>query len=80
MEKRYLSKVWYRVSVLVGICLVAPGLMGNLRASEISLPPLHVKVGEKAPDFALPGADGKVVRLSDFAGHIVLLDFYRGHW
>jgi cytochrome oxidase Cu insertion factor (SCO1/SenC/PrrC family) len=42
--------------------------------------PLKVKVGEKAPDFALPAADGKTIRLSDYAGHNVLIDFYRGFW
>ena len=42
--------------------------------------PLNVHVGEKAPDFALPSADGGVVRLSQFAGHNVLLDFYEGYW
>jgi len=41
---------------------------------------LKIKVGEKAPDFALPSADGKTIRLSDFAGHNVLIDFYRGYW
>lgn len=44
------------------------------------LPPLKVNVGEKAPDFALASADGKSVKLSDFAGHNVLIDFYRGYW
>jgi hypothetical protein len=42
--------------------------------------PLHVHVGEKAPDFALPSTDGSRVRLSQFAGHNVLLNFYEGYW
>jgi cytochrome oxidase Cu insertion factor (SCO1/SenC/PrrC family) len=42
--------------------------------------PLRVEIGKKAPDFSLPSARGKTVRLSDFAGHIVLIDFYRGFW
>lgn len=41
---------------------------------------LKVRVGEKAPDFTLTSSDGKTVRLSDFAGRNVLIDFYRAHW
>ncbi len=41
---------------------------------------LRVRVGEKAPDFVLTAGDGKKIKLSDFAGRIVLLDFYRAHW
>jgi AhpC/TSA family len=80
MDKNHLCKIRRRFCVLFGICLVAPSLMSRLRASEITLPPLRVKVGEKAPDIALPAANGKIVRLSDFAGQIVLIDFYRGYW
>lgn len=63
--------------------------LGRYRKSELNSPPalaqdqivpLKVKVGEKAPDFALPSADGKMVRLSDFAGRNVLIDFYHGYW
>ncbi|PKK39722.1 Thiol peroxidase, Bcp-type [Clostridiaceae bacterium JG1575] len=32
--------------------------------------------GHKAPDFALPGSDGKTHRLSDYQGKIVILYFY----
>jgi AhpC/TSA family len=42
--------------------------------------PLKIRVGEKAPNFVLSSADGKTVRLSDYAGHNVLIDFYRGYW
>lgn len=42
--------------------------------------PLNVHVGEKAPDFALPSASGDTVKLSQFAGRNVLLDFYEGYW
>jgi 4-amino-4-deoxy-L-arabinose transferase-like glycosyltransferase len=49
------------------------------------------KVGEKAPDFALPDAGGRIVRLSELLGAPVeaptrastpwvLLIFYRGYW
>lgn len=34
------------------------------------------KIGEKAPDFELPNQDGKMVKLSDFAGKKVVLFAY----
>ncbi len=37
-----------------------------------------VKVSQAAPDFALPDQDGNTVRLSDFQGRKVVIDFYRG--
>lgn len=50
------------------------------RASAPPYLPLNVHVGDKAPDFALPSASGGVVKLSQFAGHNVLLNFYEGYW
>ncbi len=35
-----------------------------------------VKVGERAPDFTLPDANGREVRLADFQGRPVVLYFY----
>jgi len=50
----------------------------------LGLPPTdlaRVAVGTAAPDFALEGQDGEVVRLSGFRGRRnVVLSFYRGHW
>lgn len=60
--------------------LLLPWLANAASGRKIQLPPLQVRVGEKAPGFALPAADGKTVRLSDFSGHNVLIDFYRGYW
>ncbi len=39
-----------------------------------------VAAGSIAPDFSLPGADGRPHGLGDFRGRHVLLVFYRGHW
>lgn len=35
-----------------------------------------IRVGEPAPEIALPGPDGKVRRLSDYKGKLVLIDFW----
>jgi len=40
-----------------------------------------LKVGTKAPDFALPNGDGKLVVLSEYTQKSpVVLVFYRGFW
>ena len=59
-----------------------PRAAESAAAADPAVPylPLRVRVGEKAPDFTLPSADGKPVQLSSLAGHTVLLDFYEGFW
>ncbi len=42
-------------------------------------PFLKLAPGEQAPNFALPDADGKIHRLSDYKGKIVYIDFW-GTW
>jgi peroxiredoxin len=38
--------------------------------------PIGFRVGERAPAFALPNQDGEIVELSDFLGHVVLVEFW----
>jgi len=38
------------------------------------------KVGERAPHFSLPAADGRTVALKDYSGKKLVLVFYRGYW
>lgn len=46
------------LTILVGLVWVGPGWF-------LSAAP---EVGSKAPDFALPGSDGKIHRLSEYFG------------
>jgi peroxiredoxin len=51
----------------------APGMEGD--AENEGLP-----IGTRAPDFSLPDANGKLVRLSDYRGRNVVLVFYPLDW
>ena len=37
---------------------------------------MELKVGDKAPDFSLPGTDGKTHKLSDYKGKTVVLAWF----
>lgn len=66
--------------VLSMVITLAAFAVCGARAASVPYVPLNVHVGEKAPDFALLSANGQLVKLSQFAGKNVLLDFYEGYW
>jgi thioredoxin-dependent peroxiredoxin len=45
----------------------------TMRTDESSV---HLKAGDVAPDFSLPGSDGRTYRLRDLAGHIVAVAWF----
>lgn len=50
-------------------------------AAPAQAPRTTLKVGDKAPDFALPNGDGKLVVLGEYTIRSpVVLVFYRGFW
>ncbi len=54
--------------------LLVAGL-GLLLTSGVALA-ADLAVGDKAPDFALPGSDGKTHKLSDYKGRTVVLAWF----
>ena len=62
---------------LLALILHARHTTSSAAATNGPVPtPKKAKVGEVAPDFTLPGLDGKPVRLSDFRGRAVVLTFF----
>jgi peroxiredoxin Q/BCP len=60
------------MSKLLLVSVLAVALSGALTAQA----PVELKVGDVAPDFALPGTDGKVHKLSDYRGKTVVVAWY----
>jgi peroxiredoxin len=64
---------------LMSVC-AASGLLAMAAALPTQGPPAQnppeLKVGDKAPDFALQGSDGKVHKLSDYKGKTVVLAWF----
>lgn len=61
-------------SAAVTLIAALPALAQTPAAS--SAPEATLKVGDKAPEFALQGSDGKVHRLSDYKGRTVVLAWF----
>lgn len=53
-----------------------PDALNAAPAAPVPDPGDRMAPGDRAPDFALPGADGEMVRLTDFRGRPLVLFFY----
>ena len=70
----------WRWTSAAGMAAMGIAALAAMAAKAPPYLPLNVHVGENAPDFALPSANGGTVKLSQLAGRNVLLDFYEGYW
>jgi len=62
-----MRKLWLIAAACVGL---------TAAAAARQQAPVELKVGDKAPDFSLPGTDGKTHKLSDYKGKMVVLAWF----
>ncbi|SFM34327.1 thiol-disulfide oxidoreductase ResA [Salibacterium qingdaonense] len=72
MSKTKKRRLWMRTAVL----LLFAGLAGFVVYQSISGESVVVEAGDKAPDFELETLEGETVRLSDYKGEGVFLNFW----
>ncbi len=60
------------------IAATVSGIVGGVlhAAMQSGEPLVELKSGDTAPDFSLPGSDGRTYRLRDLAGHIVVVAWF----
>lgn len=77
------SRRWFPISALA-VSVTALAFAGYFNFVVARVPPPArpaLVVGQSAPDFTLPDAAGRPVRLTDYRGQKpVVLVFYRGYW
>ena len=64
------------MSKLLLVCVVCVAMAGGLAAQSAQPAPVVLNVGDQAPDFSLPGTDGKTHKLSEYRGKHVVLAWY----
>jgi peroxiredoxin len=74
-EKQFDYRSVILVFLLIAGLLVLVLLHRN-RSSDSPVQQVPVRIGLSAPDFAFPGLDGKMVRLSDHRGKTVLVNIW----
>jgi hypothetical protein len=67
----------------IGVLAMTASASGQGQPPQTPQPPAStptfsadLKVGDTAPDFALPGSDGKIHKLSDYRGKTVVLAWF----
>ncbi len=83
MKKLLLATTMLVYTLFSTACSISPVEPDTLDANKsyADFKGVSVKVGEPAPNFSLPDADGKLISLQDFQNKKpVMLLFYRGEW
>jgi peroxiredoxin len=73
------KKFDYRAIIIIALAVAAGVVLFALKqkkSSFQSFEPAGLETGRPAPDFRLPGLDGKLVGLSDFRGKVVLVNIW----
>jgi len=67
-----------KLLIVSAMCVALAGVMAAQQgqAPAAAAPSADLKVGDPAPDFTLPGTDGKTHKLSDYKGKEVVLAWY----
>lgn len=91
--ERYRGRIMAPILSVLGLAVLGLFVfMTEIMARQVPPSARAPQVGEKAPDFALPDAQGRTVRLADLLGgpagaseggargSWALLIFYRGYW
>jgi hypothetical protein len=76
------TRHWLTVtSFVMSLLLLGAATFFHFVAMRVPFTRPALVVGQPAPDFMLPDATGRPVRLADYRGHKpVVLVFYRGYW
>ena len=63
---------WLRLAAAAAFACLTP----TMAAAQDQPQPAGLNVGDKAPDFSLPGSDGKTYSLADLKGKTVVLAWF----
>jgi len=67
--------MWFRLRALVAtVAAIVVALVNTITRRFDSA--VELKAGDVAPDFTLQGSDGRVYRLSEFSGRVVVLAWF----